>query len=312
MVCICFSLFLVGVYAATSVDLTVTSSVSFKSNGTFVMATGQVYRGSSSTFTDSDKLLESDRPADDMTVEPSYSYKGHSYNPVSADNDEPDGTLPKDFTGWTIGKVEFLSSEPFIKYEINMKNYGESEVIVNIEGLQTNIEGLEIAPSMSTSFTIAPSETETFYVLFELKDFTKSFDSTAFSFTLNIQKNVTEFIYSYVVENAVGGGTPSADKINEIFDYYELYDDGVKVNLVKQASGTFTVEDGSFLEIKLVGSNLNNANLDINNPVMYAPEGNSITLSIYNSENERIFWVSYGGVGGGGIHTNSTYTVNGK
>ena len=104
--CLCLTLLLVGVYAASSVALDITSTIQFTSNGAYVMATGQVYRGTSSTFTDSDKLLETDRPDGDMAVSPSYSYKGHSYEPVSSTDDTPNGSPATDLPDWTIGAVE--------------------------------------------------------------------------------------------------------------------------------------------------------------------------------------------------------------
>lgn len=304
--CLCLMLFAVGVFAATSVTLNVTSSITFKSNGAYVMATGQVYRGGvDSTFAESDKLLETDRPSSDTTVGASYSYKGHSYTPISDSNDEPDGSMSKDLEPWTIGQIELLSDEPVIKYEIVFKNYGETEVEVTITGMPNDIEGVEITAD-PTTFTLGVDATSTFEVTVELIDFRTSFEPTDFSLNVSLEnKNVATQMLTYTYEVLYDSTLSILDRVN-------LLDDGVTVEL-NSASGSFTVEDGSVLTLVEKINTLNVSAFDV---IQFLPSPTPTpivgdpTLYIRNTENVSVLAVSYYS---NSLHfTTTTYTVSGK
>lgn len=309
--CLCLTLLLVGVYAASSVALDITSTIQFTSNGAYVMATGQVYRGTSSTFTDSDKLLETDRPDGDMAVSPSYSYKGHSYEPVSSTDDTPNGSPATDLPDWTIGAVELLSDEPYIKYEIVFKNYGESTIEININGIPTDIEGVNIQ-SDSTSITIASNTEKTFNVLIELTDFRTSFENIAIHLDLNIQKSdqtIDVYTYTYSVKNV------TADYIKDFLSHFRLLDDGIEISL-NGTSGSFQVENGSILTLEIVESQnlMNKSYFTEMKVIQYAPPTDAPQISIYNTLNDRIFHAGEEGFGLGNyvLYSASSYTVNGK
>lgn len=309
--CLCLTLLLVGVYAASSVALDITSTIQFTSNGAYVMATGQVYRGTSSTFTDSDKLLETDRPDGDMAVSPSYSYKGHSYEPVSSTDDTPNGSPATDLPDWTIGAVELLSDEPYIKYEIVFKNYGESTIEININGIPTDIEGVNIQSDF-TSITIASNTEKTFNVLIELTDFRTSFENIAIHLDLNIQKSdqtIDVYTYTYSVKNV------TADYIKDFLSHFRLLDDGIEISL-NGTSGSFQVENGSILTLEIVESQnlMNKSYFTEMKVIQYAPPTDAPQISIYNTLNDRIFHAGEEGFGLGNyvLYSASSYTVNGK
>lgn len=309
--CLCLTLLLVGVYAASSVALDITSTIQFTSNGAYVMATGQVYRGTSSTFTDSDKLLETDRPDGDMAVSPSYSYKGHSYEPVSSADDTPNGSPATDLPDWTIGAVELLSDEPYIKYEIVFKNYGESTIEININGIPSDIEGVNIQ-SDSTLITIASNTEKTFNVLIELTDFRTSFENIAIHLDLNIQKSdqtIDVYTYTYSVKNV------TADYIKDFLSHFRLLDDGIEISL-NGTSGSFQVENGSILTLEIVESQnlMNKSYFTEMKVIQYAPPTDAPQISIYNTLNDRIFHAGEEGFGLGNyvLYSASSYTVNGK
>ena len=309
--CLCLTLLLVGVYAASSVALDITSTIQFTSNGAYVMATGQVYRGTSSTFTDSDKLLETDRPDGDMAVSPSYSYKGHSYEPVSSTDDTPNGSPATDLPDWTIGAVELLSDEPYIKYEIVFKNYGESTIEININGIPSDIEGVNIQ-SDSTLITIASNTEKTFNVLIELTDFRTSFENIAIHLDLNIQKSdqtIDVYTYTYSVKNV------TADYIKDFLSHFRLLDDGIEISL-NGSSGSFQVENGSILTLEIVESQnlMNKSYFTEMKVIQYAPPTDAPQISIYNTLNDRIFHAGEEGFGLGNyvLYSASSYTVNGK
>ena len=275
------------------------------------MATGQVYRGTSSTFTDSDKLLETDRPDGDMAVSPSYSYKGHSYEPVSSADDTPNGSPATDLPDWTIGAVELLSDEPYIKYEIVFKNYGESTIEININGIPSDIEGVNIQ-SDSTLITIASNTEKTFNVLIELTDFRTSFENIAIHLDLNIQKSdqtIDVYTYTYSVKNV------TADYIKDFLSHFRLLDDGIEISL-NGTSGSFQVENGSILTLEIVESQnlMNKSYFTEMKVIQYAPPTDAPQISIYNTLNDRIFHAGEEGFGLGNyvLYSASSYTVNGK
>ena len=172
--CLSVSMLAVGVLAASTVTLNVTSSVTFKSTGAYVMATGQVKRGTEGSLTN---LTEDDRPETDTTSGASYSYTGYSYTPIGSGSDAnaPDGTAPKNLEDWTIGEIEFLDTAPVIQYSISFKNYGESEVEINITGMPDEITNVEIQGT-TLPITVASGQTEEYTLTLTLTKFNESID----------------------------------------------------------------------------------------------------------------------------------------
>ena len=78
--CLCLSLFVMGIFAATSVTFSVTSSLSFKANGAFVKVVAELRQGA----TADGATLQSGAPD-------TYQYTGYSYNRESG-SDVPDGS----------------------------------------------------------------------------------------------------------------------------------------------------------------------------------------------------------------------------
>ena len=212
--CLSVSMLAVGVLAASTVTLNVTSSVTFKSTGAYVMATGQVKRGTEGSLTN---LTEEDRPDTDITTGASYSYTGYSYTPIGSGSDAnaPDGTAPKDLEDWTIGEIEFLDTAPVIQYSISFKNYGESEVEINITGMPDEITNVEIQGT-TLPITVASGETEEYTLTLTLTKFNESIDP-AVQVNLNttmVSKNVAVTpepdTFTCTFENLSGGASEGA------------------------------------------------------------------------------------------------------
>ena len=212
--CLSVSMLAVGVLAASTVTLNVTSSVTFKSTGAYVMATGQVKRGTEGSLTN---LTEENRPDTDITTGASYSYTGYSYTPIGSGSDAnaPDGTAPKDLEDWTIGEIEFLDKAPVIQYSISFKNYGESEVEINITGMPDEITNVEIQGT-TLPITVASGETEEYTLTLTLTKFNESIDP-AVQVNLNttmVSKNVAVTpepdTFTCTFENLSGGASEGA------------------------------------------------------------------------------------------------------
>ena len=158
--CLCLSLFVVGVLSVSTTSLSVTSSLSFKSNGAFVMVDGELRQGA----TKESATLQSGAPT-------SYTYKGYSYNCIGgtgADKDKPDGTASLenfvDASGapnapWAIGEINFTSELPVAVYHFTFTNYSAMMVIAsvssNIQELNTDLAGkVSITESFESGSTI--------------------------------------------------------------------------------------------------------------------------------------------------------------
>ena len=128
--CVCLSLFVVGVLSATTATLNVTSTLKFEADGVYVMVDGKLKQG---TAVD----------ASDLTT--SSTYTGYSYSRIGGsgtDQHAPDGSassstfLQADGTtpagDWTIGEITFTSTNKVVIYEFTVNNYSEFDVVAII------------------------------------------------------------------------------------------------------------------------------------------------------------------------------------
>ena len=106
--CVCLSLFVVGVLSATTATLNVTSTLRFEADGVYVMVDGKLKQG---TAVDASDLATSS------------TYTGYSYSRIGGsgtDQHAPDGSassstfLQADGTtpagDWAIGEITFTST----------------------------------------------------------------------------------------------------------------------------------------------------------------------------------------------------------
>ena len=128
--CVCLSLFVVGVLSATTATLNVTSTLRFEADGVYVMVDGKLKQG---TAVD----------ASDLTT--SSTYTGYSYSRIGGsgtDQHAPDGSassstfLQADGTtpagDWAIGEITFTSTNKVVIYEFTVNNYSGFEVQATI------------------------------------------------------------------------------------------------------------------------------------------------------------------------------------
>ena len=314
--CLSVSMLAVGVLAASTVTLNVTSSVTFKSTGAYVMATGQVKRGTEGSLTN---LTEENRPDTDITTGASYSYTGYSYTPIGSGSDAnaPDGTAPKDLEDWTIGEIEFLDKAPVIQYSISFKNYGESDVEINITGMPDEITNVEIQGT-TLPITVASGETEEYTLTLTLTKFNESIDP-AVQVNLNtsmVSKSVsTAPDETYTVNYNIGGNGGEGTYMSFYVDGVEmLYIDWFQSSMFN-TSGSFEVVAGSILE---VGGERNATTQNISNfyiPYDFfpAPGSYGYICEIYDSNNIKVAEAKTGFVNAKQEITSSSgfpYTIN--
>ena len=288
--CMSVSMLTIGVLAASQVSLNVSSSVSFQSTGAYIMATGQVKRGTETSLAN---LTEEDRPAGDTGTGLSYSYTGYSYTPIGSGSDvnAPDGSGSKDLATWNIGSIEFLESESVVQYEITFKNYGEADVEISITGMPESIPNVEIVGT-SLPITVTSGQTEVYTLTLTLTKFNVSIDP-AIQVNLNtsmVSKNVAvtpepdTYTINYETCDPAGEGPHIALYIdNEIF---------IEIALgITTESGSIEVNEGSVLKVSDLGT--------------WFHRGDSTFLvNIYNNEETLLYtWQTANGGSGGTSYT---------
>ena len=201
--CLCLSLFVIGVLAVSTASLSVTSSLSFKSNGAYVMVDGELRQGA----TGESATLQSGAPE-------TYTYKGYSYNCIGgtgADKDKPDGTASLenfvDASGapnatWPIGEINFTSGLPVAVYHFTFTNYSAMMVFVsvssNIQELNTDLAGkVSITESFESGNTIdaydgTTAKTIVYTITVEITDYTTSFKDKQLELTINFSTDLPD------------------------------------------------------------------------------------------------------------------------
>ena len=131
--CLCLSLFVVGVLAATSAKFNVTSTLNFTADGVYVMVDASLKQGAD---VGTAAVLAEGAP-----TQPTF--KAYSY-PRASGQDYPNGaastTYFVDSTGaqvdtWAIGDINYTSTNKVVVYEFTVSNYSPFEVQGTVSGI---------------------------------------------------------------------------------------------------------------------------------------------------------------------------------
>ena len=131
--CLCLSLFVVGVLAATSAKFNVTSTLNFTADGVYVMVDASLKQGAD---VGTAAVLAEGAP-----TQPTF--KAYSY-PRASGQDYPNGaastTYFVDSTGaqvdtWAIGDINYTSTNKVVVYEFTVSNYSPFEVQGTVQGI---------------------------------------------------------------------------------------------------------------------------------------------------------------------------------
>ena len=203
-ICASICMMVIGVLAASQVNLNVTSSVSFDSNGAYVKVKGEVQKGNSDT--------EPTRATEPLGSD--YYYIGYSYDAVDEEqetdtkvsdyNDIPVGTPSvSPMTAWTIGNVEFSETESIIRYSLTFTNYSEKPVQATITtNKDTFLSDSDIQGKVSISETsnsviidgydgVTP-QTATYSITLTLTNFSSSFTNISLTIDVNFSTEIVE------------------------------------------------------------------------------------------------------------------------
>ena len=133
--CLCLSLFVVGVLAATSASLSVTSTLNFTADGVYVMVDASLKQGAD--VANAAVLSGEGAPTGQTT------YKAYSYPRASGQdypNGEPSTTYFVNESGaqantWAIGDINYTSTNKVVVYEFTVSNYSPFEVQGTVQGI---------------------------------------------------------------------------------------------------------------------------------------------------------------------------------
>ena len=171
--CLCLSMFVVGVLAATSASLSVTSTLNFTADGVYVMVDASLKQGAD--VSTAAVLSGTDKPTGQTT------YKAYSYPRMAtgttpdAPNGQPSTTYFVNQSGaqantWAIGDINYTSTNKVVVYEFTVSNYSPFEVQGTVSGIsealatyveqgQLTIETYTGTTSADATVTAAPTYT---------------------------------------------------------------------------------------------------------------------------------------------------------
>ena len=203
--CMCLSLFVVGVLANISVSFNVTSTLNFIADSVYVMAEGEVKLGAS--YSSASKPIEIPEGSD-------YDYIGYSYTPIGSGNNAPIASeVPTGFTNnWEINAINFSSENKVVVYYFKFTNYSNFEVMAtNVNNISTVESNLQNQISVQTYVDGAATTSKTYNVVIPAKS-----GETPGTKTLEIVITLTDFM------------TPITSEVLEFTFTFDKYEDTSK------------------------------------------------------------------------------------
>lgn len=224
--CICLSLFVVGVLAATTATFNVTSILKFTADGVYIMVDASLKQGAD---VETAAVLSGENKPTGQTT-----YKAYSYPRASGQdypNGEPSTKHFVDSTGvqanpWAIGDITYTSENVVVVYEFLVSNYSEFEVAGTVEGISealasytdqlsiSTYKGTSSQDAVSTSspsytFNIPKRTSETvpgqacYKIAVTLNKFTSSIETNPIEMNITFEKYVPNY-FLYEGDTIVG------------------------------------------------------------------------------------------------------------
>ena len=222
--CLCLSLFVIGVLSATTATLNVTSTLKFEADGVYVMVDAKLKQGA--TVTDADVIEGEGEPTGQSTYT-AYSYKKATDSNApdgSASSDtflQADGTTPAG--DWAIGDITYTSTNKVVVYEFTVSNYSPFEVTgtitTNLSDIISSSNGqLSVAtykdsvqdssPTYSFNIPARTNETTpgtiTYQIAVTLNNFMSGFTTEQINMEFQFEKFDIQANYDYfIIENYI-------------------------------------------------------------------------------------------------------------
>lgn len=273
--CMCLSMFVVGVLANITVSFNVTSTLNFIADSVYVMAEGEIKLGND--YTSASKPTEIPEGSD-------YDYIGYSYTPIGSGNNAPIASqAPTGFTdNWEINAINFSSENKVVVYYFKFTNYSNFEVMAtNVNNISTVESNLQNQISVQTYIDGAATASKTYNVVIPAKS-----GETPGTKTLEIVITLTDFM------------TPITSEMLEFTFTFEKYEDTSKYfNIVNYTD--LLNDETSLIMLALMGVDLSNIEYQPNDKaimglstegIAYFSSSKDIVLpSIDTSGNKIIF-----------------------
>ena len=192
--CLCLSMFTIGVLAATSASLSVTSTLNFTADGVYIMVDASLKQGA-------DVGTAAVLSGEGAPTQPTF--KAYSYPRMAtgttpdAPNGQPSTTHFVNKSGaqastWAIGDINYTSTNKVVVYEFMVYNYSPFEVTGTVEGISEALasytDQLSITTYRGTSSadaTATGSPTYTFSIPARTNETTPSVTCYKIAVTLN-------------------------------------------------------------------------------------------------------------------------------
>ena len=271
--CLCLSLFVVGVLAATSATFNVTSTLNFTADGVYVMVDASLKQGADVS---SAAVLTEGSPTGQPT------FKAYSYPRASGQdypNGEPSTTYFVNQSGtqvdtWAIGDITYTSENVVVVYEFLVSNYSPFEVQGTVDGVSqalgsyadqlsittytgTSSSDATITGSPTYTFNIPARTSETvpgqtcYKIAVTLNNFMNNLATGSIEVNVSFEEYVPEPIYEYFNYNG--------SSITGLSDTYLNLETKPETLVIPSTDG----EGNNITSISGFGSNLESSNIII-------------------------------------------------
>lgn len=264
--CLCLSMFVVGVLAATSASLSVTSTLNFTADGVYVMVDASLKQGAN---VGTAAVLSGEGAPTQPTFK-AYSYPRESGQDYP--NGEPSTTYFVNESGvqadtWAIGDINYTSTNKVVVYEFMVYNYSNFEVIGTVEGISealtsyadqlsiTTYTGTSSADATATSsptytFSIPARTNETtpgvtcYKIVVTLNDFMNELATGQIEMNVNFEK-APEPVYDYFEYSYSDSGNSITGFSDKYLDLETKPETLVIPNTDAEGNNITAIEDGS-------------------------------------------------------------------
>ena len=161
--CLCLSMFVVGVLAATSASLSVTSTLNFEAKGVYVMVDASLKQGADVATA---AVLTEGAPTQPTFKAYSYPRMATGTTP-DAPNGQPSTTHFVNESGvqagpWAIGDITYTSENIVVVYEFLVSNYSPFDVTGTVEGVSDVLDAYVTSGQLTiATYTGTSSESTT-------------------------------------------------------------------------------------------------------------------------------------------------------
>ena len=218
--CLCLSLFVIGVLSATTATLNVTSTLKFEADGVYVMVDGKLKQGASVTDAD---VIEGEGEPTGQTTYTAYSYK------KATDSNAPDGSASSDTFlqadgspagDWTIGDIYFTSQNIVVVYEFMVYNYSPFEVMATVErvseALASYTDKLSVTTYTGTTSADATATGTTYTFNIPARTSTTEPGQTCYKIAITLNKFIDSF-----ETNQINMGVKFEKAPEPVYEYFE-------------------------------------------------------------------------------------------